>query len=329
MATFRKRNNKWQARIQMSGGPSQARTFHTLQDAKQWARYTETCYQQGAYLQKPKTITLYQAFSRYLTEVNPRKKRGQIERYRILAWMQHQISALKIDQVRTYHLATWRDEKIQQGFQPNTIRLHLAVLSHLYTIAVSEWGYEYVRNPVLGLARPKINLKMIKRISDADVELWIKHTASIYLPTLIRLALTTGMRRSELIKLTWEDIDWVEQSIYVRNPKNGEDRVIPLFQKTRQVLEDFGVTTGKIFPITENAVTLAFNRTLRRVGQFNINFHGLRHEAITRFFEMGLSIPEVASISGHKSWSMLRRYTHLDAKSLIAKIDVSKSIIPS
>ena len=320
MATFRKRNNKWQARIQISGGPTQARTFHHLKDAKQWARYLETCYQQGLYISKPKTVTLQQALQRYVKEVNPRKKRGQIERYRIYAWIQHKVSLLKLEQVRTHHLANWRDEKIQQGFQPNTIRLHLAVLSHLYTIAKSEWGYENISNPVLGLARPKINLRMIKRISDSDVELLIQHSASKYLPTLIRLALTTGMRRSELIKLTWEDIDWVQQAIHVRNPKNGEDRMIPLFEKTAQVLLDHGVASGNIFPITENAVTLAFKRALKRIGQSTINFHGLRHEAITRFFEKGLTIPEVASISGHKSWSMLRRYTHINTQLLVHKI---------
>ena len=76
----------------------------------------------------------------------------------------------------------------------------------------------------------------------------------------------------------------------------------------------------ELFPISEHAVTVAFTRAIKKSNLSNISFHTLRHEAITRFFEMGLTIPEVASISGHKSWSMLRRYTHISCKEVAKKI---------
>ena len=118
-------------------------------------------------------------FNATLKDVNPRKKRPHIERYRIRAWMQHNLSRRILEHIRTYHLAAWRDDKIKQGFQANTIRLHLAVLSHLYTVAQSEWGYEHLQNPVLHLTRPKLPKVRETRISDYDIDLLIQNTKSI------------------------------------------------------------------------------------------------------------------------------------------------------
>ncbi|MEK9896658.1 MAG: site-specific integrase, partial [Burkholderiaceae bacterium] len=270
---------------------------------------------------RPDPITLYEAFQRYLKDINPRKKRPHIERYRIRAWMQHSLNQRKLEYIRTYHLAAWRDDKIKQGFQANTIRLHLAVLSHLYTVAQSEWGYEHLQNPVLHLTRPKLPKVRETRISDDDIDLLIQNTKSSYLPCLIKLALYTGMRRSELIKLKWSEINWDKQWIHLKDTKNGEDRFVPLTNNIKDVLRDINRSDDQLFPISEHAVTVAFRRAIKKSNLNNLSFHTLRHEAITRFFEMGLTIPEVACISGHKSWSRLRRYTHLQSQTLINKLE--------
>lgn len=321
MATFRKRNGKWQVRIQKASGPSQTRTFFTMSDAKLWARKVERDYDLGITEVRLALITLGDAFKRYLIEVNPRKKRPNIERYRIQAWLLHPLSRRILHNLKIQHLSAWRDEQINQGYSANTIRLHLAVLSHLYTVAQNEWGYEGLKNPVPHLYKPKLPGARDIRINDDAITALIQHTQSPYLPSLIQLALLTAMRRSELIKLQWEDIDWSKQLIHLKDTKNGESRQIPIFDKVKVVLESIEGDKGPLFPIKEHAVTVAFRRTVKRSELVNISFHTLRHEAITRFFEMGLTIPEVASISGHKSWAMLRRYTHLQSKTLINKLN--------
>ena len=236
--------------------------------------------------------------------------------------MDSQWSELKLEHVKTYHLAKWRDEQIKQGKQPNTIRLHLAVLSHLYNVAKSEWGYEHLVNPVTHLARPKLPKVRETRITDQDIALIINNTTSSLLPSMIQLALFTGMRRSELVKLQWVDVHWDKQYIHVKDTKNGEERFIPLTEKSAVVLKKMNKINDRVFNITEHAVTVAFTRAIKRSQLTHMSFHTLRHEAITRFFEMGLTIPEVASISGHKSWSMLRRYTHLQSQKLINKLNL-------
>jgi integrase len=75
-----------------------------------------------------------------------------------------------------------------------------------------------------------------------------------------------------------------------------------------------------LFPVTANAFRLAWERLRRRAGIAGLRFHDLRHEAVSRFFEKGLSMPEVASISGHRDPRMLMRYTHPKAEIIAQKL---------
>jgi integrase len=78
-----------------------------------------------------------------------------------------------------------------------------------------------------------------------------------------------------------------------------------------------------VFPLTPNALKLGFERALERSRIDDLRFHDLRHEAVSRFFEKGLNVMEVASISGHKTLQMLKRYTHMQVDSILTKIDAS------
>jgi len=311
MANIRKRNKHWQVRIQRKDGPQQSKTFTTYQEAKLWARKVEREYDLYINDLPPKTISLHEALNRYLKEVTPRKKRPEIETYRVRAWLKSNLSQKLITHIKTSDLVIWRNEMIKQNYQPNTIRLHLAVLSHLYSIAQSEWGFEHIKNPVQHLHTPKLPPARESRISDDDIERLIENTDSPFLPSMIYFALHTGMRRSELTRLKWQNIDLDRSKIHLLETKNGEHRIIPLFNSIQELLQQIPKTDPRVFPITEHAVTIAFRRSVIRSNLTNMSFHTLRHEAISRFFEQGLSIPEVAMISGHKSWSMLKRYTHL------------------
>ena len=82
--------------------------------------------------------------------------------------------------------------------------------------------------------------------------------------------------------------------------KNGEDRRVPLTKKARDVLSRLPRQDARVFPISANCVRLAWERTRNKAGISDLRFHDLRHEAVSRFFEMSMSVPEVALISGHK-----------------------------
>lgn len=137
------------------------------------------------------------------------------------------------------------------------------------------------------------------------------------------------MRRSELLGLLWVDVDWVNSTVLIRNSKNGSPRNIPLSVVAIQVLQmlkdGYEAPDRSVFQVSSNAFQLSWQRCKKRAAKthpqiLDLRFHDLRHEAISRFFELGLSVPEVALISGHKDVRMLFRYTHLRAKDVAEKL---------
>jgi integrase len=141
---------------------------------------------------------------------------------------------------------------------------------------------------------------------------------------LITLALETGMRRGELLSFRWTDVEFDRLQISLQKTKSGYPRRIPITNAAEVVLLKLFSTTedreGVVFDMSANAVRLAFGRTRQRCGLTGVRFHDLRHEAISRLFEKGLTMPEVASISGHRSLSQLMRYSHADTLALVDKL---------
>ncbi len=111
-----------------------------------------------------------------------------------------------------------------------------------------------------------------------------------------------------------------ERLIHIPHTKNGYERTIPLTPEAARVLETIPRYGATVFPMTANAVRLAWERLRRRAGIIDLHFHDLRQEAISRFSEKGLSVPEVALISGHRDYRMLFRYTHLRAEDIVGKL---------
>ena len=136
------------------------------------------------------------------------------------------------------------------------------------------------------------------------------------------LALETAMRRGEILRIEYGNIDEVQRTLKIPVTKNGHPRTIPLSTLALSTLQSaYDGTSGKIFPVSPNAFRMAWEKLRRRVGIVDLHFHDLRHEAISRLFEKGLSIPEVALISGHRDYRMLFRYTHLRAEDVAKKLD--------
>ena len=109
----------------------------------------------------------------------------------------------------------------------------------------------------------------------------------------------------------------------IRRPENVTSREVPLSTKAVDILRDqrSRQDTPTPFPINANAFRLAWERLRKRAELCDLRFHDLRHEAISRFFEMGLSVPEVALISGHRDLRMLASYIHLNSRSVVKKIE--------
>jgi integrase len=145
---------------------------------------------------------------------------------------------------------------------------------------------------------------------------------------VIRFAIATAMRQDEIFRIEWPDVDLRRKVVTVRDRKDprrkdGNDQRVPLLNLTgfdawTVVLEQKIVTrgVGRVFPHHSESAGTAFRRGCRELGIEDLHFHDLRHEATSRLFEAGLTI-EVALVTGHKDWRMLRRYTHLKPEDLL------------
>ena len=100
----------------------------------------------------------------------------------------------------------------------------------------------------------------------------------------------------------------------MRTSKNGHGRIVPITPKAHDILVKQARISSVVFPVKIETLKLSWRRLVRRAGLTDLRFHDLRHEAISRFLEKGLTLPEAASISGHRTASMLLRYAHPDPR---------------
>lgn len=179
-------------------------------------------------------------------------------------------------------------------------------------------------NPLAALRIGAQDNRRDRRLLGVELHLLVAATRKTRNPLMLPIilfALETGMRRGEILAMNWSDVDLKRHSVTIPEAKNGYARTIPLTEKACSLLDGFSVRTGSIFPITPTALKLSWTRLTKRAGLDNLHFHDLRHEAISRFFEVGLTIPEVASISGHRDMRMLFRYAHADPSRVLSRLE--------
>ena len=323
MASFRKRSNGWQARVRRNGYHDLTKTFSTRSKANEWARQVESDIDKGNFVSRveAENTTLAELLTRYLKEITPKKKHPSVETYRIKAWLKTSLSKRFISTIRCADYAAIRDARIKQGMSASTIKLEFAIISHMYFVARAEWGFDGLENPIRYLRMPRLPKGRTRRVSNEELRLIIEHTDSFDLPFIVKLAIETGMRRGEIAKLNWKDVDMVNRTAHLMDTKNGDDRLVPLSLAAVAVLKSLPIRMdGSVFGMNAHAITYAFIRATKRADLQDLHFHDLRHEAITRLFEKGFNVMEVGSISGHKTLQMLQRYTHLRAENFLERL---------
>ena len=207
----------------------------------------------------------------------------------------------------------------------------------MYTIAIKEWGLGLIANPVLNIRKPSPGQGRNRRLNGGEeVKLLDACNAhsNPYLGWIVRIALYTAMRKSEITSLTREQINLEKRTILLTDTKNNSVRTVPLTNNAYQAIKEVlahpirPIDTNLIFPGEPGrdgkrkpyVINRVWPQAMKRAEIEGLRFHDLRHEATSRFVEAGLSDQEVASITGHKSMQMLRRYTHLRTEDLVSKI---------
>lgn len=286
-------------------------------------------------------LTLDSLLARYASDVTPAKKGKRAELLRIQKLRRFTISTLPIQLIDRSSLRDFLQAGTKDGWSSSTARKYLMLISAVFTTAVKRWGYNF-DNPVRTIEIPSNGAGRTRRLEPGEYERLlasIKMCRNRYLPALFVLAVETAARRGELLKLDWKDVDFVVSTAVLRDTKNSEDRIIPLSSLARLTLKELPrAIAGPVFPIAEHIARSGFETARKRARCMyvkecgeegkdpdpnflcELRFHDLRREGTSRLFERGFDIMEAASVTGHKTLSMLKRYTNLRAEDLAKKL---------
>jgi integrase len=327
MATYRKRGDKWHIQIRRTGHPNLTKTFDRKIDADRWVRRTERQIDVGELLISDPSIlkktSLACILTKYSDLISTSKRGSGPEQYRLDAISRSWLGSYKLDRLTPQAICKYRDERLKQC-QSSSVLKELQLLKNVFHVARTDWGVPITHDPMAGVNLPSSAKPRNRRLEDGELDLLMSHCTHPMLSNVILFAIETGMRRGEIVASRWSNVDLTKQTLHIPDTKNGHPRTIPLTNRAVDIINnvrhEIGSDNDSIFPISGNAIRLAWERLKKRVGIVDLRFHDLRHEAVSRFFEMGLSVPEVALISGHRDPRMLFRYTHLRAEDVGKKL---------
>ncbi|MCA8098650.1 site-specific integrase [Burkholderia contaminans] len=335
---------RYQAKVRLKGFPSLSRTFWGRIEAEAWLAEHEALIHCRIHAAKMETErqriaaecevqyrTLGDLMHRYLATVTPLKRSAVQESLRVNGLLKHEIADCPIINLDRQRVAAWRDSRLHV-VSGSTVRRDMTLLAHVVKIGIEEWAAPLTENPFRQVRRPQESPPRDRRLRAGEELVLLaacEDARAPYLRPVVELALETAMRQSEIVALDWAHISLSGRYARLPMTKNGTARGIPLsahaamiLESVPAVLDNSGNRTGQVFAgVTTEAVKRSFIRARRRAELHDLRFHDLRHEATSRFFERRLTVPEVARITGHKTWTMLERYTHLQLDDVARRLD--------
>lgn len=321
----------YRALVRLKGHKPRTATFLKRADAVTWGQETETKIRQSKYFPErfleSDRNTLGDLLDRYKSEVLPKSRaKGQLGQ---LEWWKDQLGEYKLKDLTPSLIAKLRDKLTQEQSDRTgrnrtsaTVNRYLALLSHAFTIAIKEWQWMPV-NPVLQISKPREAQGRTRFLSENERERLLaicKLSESVHLFTIVTLALSTGMRKGEILGLKWENINLQNRRITLDRTKNGERRVVPLVGKAYEQIRNLYLKLepdkdSLLFPSPHNSnqpisIRTAWETAIKKVGISNFRFHDLRHSTASYLAMNGASLLEIAEILGHKTLQMVKRYSH-------------------
>jgi integrase len=325
MASITKRAGGWFVQIRRKGFEPQFRTFRVKADAERWAREREAKIDRG---EEPldrrslRSTTLGDLIDRYVREVTPGKRSAESERLRLGKMRSHNMASLRLVDVSAAAITGYRDGRAAV-VKPGTIARELGLLHTIIEVARRDWGFGIPQNVVGQVRRFPVRNARDRRLERDEfvrLRMAVSSNRNKLVAPAIYLAIETALRRGELLDLRWQYIDLQNRTAHVPHTKTGNARTVPLTDRAVAILQALPRSEERVFPMSAMALRLSWNRVRERAGMPDLRFHDLRHEAISRFAEMGLTAAELAVISGHRDPRMLMRYTHLRPADLAKKL---------
>nr|WP_315476317.1 site-specific integrase [uncultured Undibacterium sp.] len=331
-------SGKWRAQVRKAG-LYRAATFTNKSEATKWARQVEVQIEHisaSGFQPIPKGYTVGDLIDGYNADV-AEQGRTKVATLKMLI---RELGKIQLKDLNSIHLRDFVDNRLKDGAGGVTLAGDLSFFT-----AVLKWGRHarkmdipdsLAKDARSNLSQRNINTRSIERDREPTPEelaklykFWDNNKLLKTPMTLIcKFALATAMRQEEICKLQIEDVDAKLKTVIIRDRKDprkkiGNNQTVPILPDAWALIEPIlqDRHEGYIFPYKADTVSTSFTRACTKLGIIDLHFHDLRHKATSDLFRMGLTIPLVALLTGHKTWVQLKRYTDLKAEDVHKKLE--------
>lgn len=304
------------------------RTFPAKREAAGWiARREEELHKAGPGSRTDPTLA--EIIDRYTSET--RRATGRTKAQVLAAIKRDPLADMKASRITSADVIAFANRLAAGNRKPQTVQNYLSHLSSIFAIARPAWGYPLDQQAMrdatvvakrLGVTRKsgerdrRPTLDELDKVLEHFTAITARRPESAPMVDIVLFGLFSTRRQEEITRITWADLDAEHSRVLVRDMKHpgdklGNDQWVDLPPEALAVAQRQPRKGARIFPASTDAISAAFTRACKILEIDDLHFHDLRHEGISRLFEMGWSIPHVAAVSGHRTWQSLKRYTHV------------------
>ncbi len=335
MATIQKVETKggtrYRVQVRLRGHPPVSANFERRTDGRKWVQQTEAAIRDGRYFptHEARRRTLADLVDRQLEAIKSKRPHDYGRQKLLLGWWKKKLGDYTLDQCTPALIAEYRDRLLRENTgtketprhrSPATANRFLSALSKAFSDAVREWHWLH-DNPLRRVAKEQESQGRVRYLSDEERKRLLDACRKSELPELyliVLFAITTGMRRGELLGLRWSDVDLERGVAVIHHTKNGDRRSVPIVPEVAALLRQHGrvrrLDSDMVFPSPGKRPVWfdpAWYVALDTAKVENFRFHDLRHTAASYLAMSGATVPEIAAVLGHRTLQMVKRYAHL------------------
>ncbi len=315
------KSGRWFVRVWLNGREKRFRCS-TKSEAKALYGRMKSEQLSGRYFEKPKTILFRDVANDYIARIDARRKRKGDDKSRIDRWIA-ELGDLDINKIGPRHIEKVLTMLAEESYQPGTVLRFFGVVKAALNDA-RRLGL-LKENPATRVKPPKVNNVLVRYLTAEQEESLFEHLPEKYRP-IVLVALNTGCRQGELLRLTWVDLDWNAGILTIRETKTGDPRRVPMNSTVQGLLSPMQKSFGdalqdRIFPLDARYLRRAFDKAVMASGLAPFRFHDLRHSFASRLAMQGANDRTLMALGGWKSPAMLSRYAHLSPTHLWTAVE--------
>ena len=325
---------KWCVRLYHDGRDRRFEAFKTKTQAREFYEKAKQEQREGRFFPERYQHGGYQLvkdhLNQYLESLQGSGKtlKTQCDEKFYGVWWKQRIGGKRLNQITPSELEAAMRTLFAIGYSPQTVMHYLKFLRHVLNIAIRDGKLD--RNPFIRVKLPKLSPGRTRFLSPEEETTLLKELGPVYGPWA-RLAILTGMRKSELFSLRWSDVDLDCGLLTIPQTKSGKVQYVHLNDEAQSILRSFDSWERSIwvFPSQKRGSHLdsynfygrVFRPAVKRSKLEDVTWHTLRHTFASRLAMNGQSESTIATLLRHSNTSLVQRYAHLSPTHLKAAVE--------